>query len=62
MNKISILYENMAENWDEMLIVCNVKTNKFSTEFFNDYNPRMWNNVVDFSNMLKYYNFKLKML
>lgn len=62
LNKISILYENMAENWDEMLIVCNVKTNKFSTEFFNDYNPRIWNNVVDFSNMLKYYNFKLKML
>lgn len=62
LNKISILYENMAENWDEMLIVCDVKANKFFTEFFNDYNPRMWNNVVDFSNLLKYYNFKLKML
>lgn len=62
LNKISILYENMAENWDEMLIVCNIKTNKFSTEFFNDYNPRMWNDIIDFSNMLKYYSFKLKML
>lgn len=62
LNKINLLYERTAENWDEMLIVCDVKANKSSTEFFNLYNPVKWNNVVDFSNMLKYYNYKLKML
>lgn len=62
LNKINLLYERAAENWDEMLIVCDVKANKSSTEFFNLYNPVRWNNVVDFSNMLKYYNYKLKTL
>lgn len=62
MNKINLLYERTAENWDEMLIVCDVKANKSSTEFFNLYNPVRWNNVVDFSNMLTYYNYKLEML
>lgn len=62
LNKINLLYENTDENWDEMLIVCDVKANKFSTEFFNMYNPIRWNNVTDFSNILKYYNYKLKML
>lgn len=62
LDKISLLYERTNKNWDEMLIICNVKANKFSTEFFNSYNPVRWNNIVDFSNMLKYYNFKLKIL
>lgn len=62
LSKISLLYERTDENWDEMLIVCDVKANKSSTEFFNLYNPVRWNNVVDFSNMLKYYNYKLKTL
>lgn len=62
LNKINLLYGNMGENWDEMLIVCNVKANKFSTEFFNMYNPVKWNYAGDYSNILKYYNYKLKML
>lgn len=62
LDKISLLYENMGENWDKMLIVCNVKANKYSTEFFNAYSLAKWCDLSDYFNILKYYNYKLKML
>lgn len=62
LSKISLLYEEAMENWDEMLIVCDVKANKFSIEYFNFCNPARWCYSADFSKKIKYYKFKLKML
>lgn len=62
LSKINLLYEKMSENWNEMFIICDIKANKFYTEFFNLYNPVKWDNITNYPKMLKYYKFKLKML
>ena len=62
LSKISLLYERTDKNWDEMLIACDIKTDKFSIDFFNLYNPVRWNYFADYPKMLKYYKFKLKTL